>query len=73
MSKCICELEVGEESNLDYTAAWSYLALKRKEDGYYLIGYGDDSSIYKANFCPCCGRKLENTIYSEQTIKCTIY
>ena len=23
MSRCICDLEVGEESNLDYTAAWS--------------------------------------------------
>ena len=42
MAKCICELDVGEEYNLDYTASWSYLALKRKEDGFYLIGHGDD-------------------------------
>ena len=64
MSKCICELEVGEEFNLDYTAAWSYLALKREQDGFYLMGHGDDLSTYKVNFCPCCGRKLLNTIYS---------
>ena len=32
MAKCICELDVGEEYNLDYTASWSYLALKRKID-----------------------------------------
>ena len=48
--KCICDLEVEEECNLDYTALWSYLALKRKEDGFYLMGHGDDLSVYKVNF-----------------------
>lgn len=64
MERCICELEVGEEYNLDYTATWSYLALKRKEDGFYLMGYGDDLSVYKVNFCPECGKSLK-----EQLIK----
>lgn len=64
MKRCICELEVGEEYNLDYTAAWSYLALKREENGFYLMGHGDSLSLYKVNFCPCCGRKLQNSIYS---------
>ena len=59
MSKCICDLEVGQEYNLDYTAAWSYLALIRKEDGFYLIGHGDDLSVYKVNFCPECGKFLK--------------
>ena len=58
MGKCICDLAVEEECNLDYTASWSYLALKRKEDGFYLIGHGDDLSVYKVNFCPKCGKSL---------------
>ena len=59
MGKCICELEIGEEYNLDYTVAWSYLALKRKEDGFYLMAHGDALSVYKANFCPECGKSVK--------------
>lgn len=59
MGNCICELEIGEEYNLDYTASWSYLGFKRKEDGFYLMGHGDDLSVYKAKFCPKCGKSLE--------------
>lgn len=59
MAKCICELEIGEEAELDYTTPWSYLGLKRKEDGFYLMGYGDELSIFKIKFCPECGKTVE--------------
>jgi len=59
MSKCICELEVGEEYNLDYSAAWAYLGFKRREDGFYIMGHGDNCCVYKANFCPECGKSLK--------------
>ncbi len=59
MTKCICDLKVGEEYNLDYTAQWSYLGFKRKEDGFYLMAHGDDLSVYKVKFCPKCGRFLK--------------
>lgn len=64
MNNCKCiDLERGSEREL-VKGCFNYLYLKRnREDNYYIIAIADGVAEMKINYCPFCGRKLENDKY----------
>lgn len=61
---CICDLKNGEEK-LIRKGDWNYLYIGRDQDEYYLIAKGDGNVNMQLNYCPKCGKVLNNELEEE--------
>ena len=57
--KCICELV--EEGCSEYLLVgdWVDICIKKEDSKYYIEALADGNAYLKLNYCPKCGRKLE--------------
>lgn len=64
MNKCICDLKDKEEK-LITNGNWVdlYIKLERKE--YWIVAMADGNAMMKIDYCPKCGRKLEEEVEEE--------
>lgn len=56
---CICNLKVNEENHI-CDGFWNSLYIERNKDGYYIVASSEGNVYMKINYCPLCGRKLED-------------
>lgn len=55
---CICDLKINEENHI-CNGNWNSLYIERNIDGYYIVASGEGEAHMKINYCPKCGKKLE--------------
>lgn len=58
---CICKkIEKGEKEYVSH-GDWNSIAIERDEYGeYYIVAIGDGKAYLKLNYCPKCGRGLND-------------
>lgn len=57
--KCICNLTEGQEKLIS-NGSYVDLYAKRDKYGYWISAISDGRADMKINYCPICGRKLED-------------
>jgi hypothetical protein len=66
MEKCICELNKGEEK-LITKGSWVNLYISRDNyDEYWIEAISDGRASMKIDYCPKCGKKLEENEPEEE-------
>ncbi len=61
---CICDLKNGEEK-LICNGNWNTLYIERDHDEFYLVAKADGNVSMRLNYCPECGRVLNNELEEE--------
>lgn len=56
---CICDLNVNEKK-LITDGCWNSLYIERNKYDYFIVASGDGNAYMKINYCPKCGRRLED-------------
>ena len=56
---CICDIEIGEKKYI-CDGEFNSLCIRREMFCYYIEAKGDGSAEIKINYCPICGRTLED-------------
>lgn len=56
---CICDIEIGERKYI-CDGDFNSLCIRREIFCYYIEAKGDGSAEIKINYCPMCGRTLED-------------
>ncbi len=57
--KCVCELVKEDYPEKLSIGNWVDMYISKEGDEYYIEAVGDGKAYLKLNYCPKCGRKLE--------------
>ena len=57
--KCICELIKEGCSEKLSTGEWNDIYMRKEYGNYYIEAIADGNAYLTLNYCPKCGRKLE--------------
>ena len=57
--KCICELVKEGFSEKISSGTWVDMYIRKEYGKYYIKAVADGNAYLKLNYCPKCGRKLE--------------
>ena len=57
--KCICETVRGGHSEIISIGAYVNIYMREEHGEYYIEAKADGNAYLKLNYCPKCGRKLE--------------
>ena len=57
--KCRCELIKGGCSEKLSIGDWVDIYIRKEDGEYYIEAIADGNAYLKLNYCPKCGRKLE--------------
>lgn len=57
--KCVCELIKEGHSEKLSTGNWNDIYMRKEDGKYYIEAVADGKAVMRLNYCPKCGRKLE--------------
>ena len=57
--KCICETVREGHSETISIGAYVNMYMVKEDDEYYIEAVSDGKAVMRLNYCPKCGRKLE--------------
>ena len=57
--KCICELIKEGHSEKLSVGDWNDIYMRKEDGKYYIEAIADGNAYWTLNYCPKCGRKLE--------------
>ena len=61
--KCICELIKEGHSEKLSVGDWNDIYMRKEYGKYYIEAIADGNTYLRLNYCPKCGRKLEEDDY----------
>ena len=57
--KCVCELIKEGQSEKFSVGSWVDIYMRKEDGKYYIEAIADGNAYLTLNYCPKCGRKLE--------------